>query len=157
MHEYHYELRIPGLRAVPKQSTRFTRGGGAYTPKRVRDFASTLKQAWREKYGNQMAYGPITIAHDVYYRRPKGRKDDEWHNLHVSVPDRDNLSKSIQDALNGVAYPDDRWICKDPAVPGGKYYGDDYGIVIRIDSIMPMTDEQLAEVMTAVKLSKLEK
>ena len=42
-----------------------------------------------------------------YMPRPKSRRHDFWV---PTTPDLDNLEKSILDALNGVAYTDDRLV-----------------------------------------------
>ncbi len=42
-----------------------------------------------------------------YMSRPQSRRKDVWV---PTTPDLDNLEKAVLDALNGVAYEDDRFV-----------------------------------------------
>lgn len=50
---------------------------------------------------------------DFVFARPKNvaKKLGTGRMLHTVKPDRDNLAKAVQDALNGIVYRDDAQIC----------------------------------------------
>ena len=78
---------------VPKGRPRMCRNGHVYTPERTRTFESTVKllvlRAMRPMEGD------LILTVDFYVKR---------------ICDLDNLVKSFTDALNGIAYKDDRQI-----------------------------------------------
>lgn len=91
----HIRFFVPGV-PVPKQSFRYSGRGGGYTDPRV--------TAWQEQVGyaaRQNIIEPITGNVSLtlkFYLRDNHRVD------------ADNLSKAVCDALNGIAYKDDRQI-----------------------------------------------
>lgn len=102
-------LHVTG-EVVGKQRPRFTTVNGhprPYTAGKTASFENLLKVAY-EAQGGTMHEGPVTVT--VAYRRklPKSRPkylDWEWD---VYKPDLDNVVKSVLDALNGVAFEDDK-------------------------------------------------
>ncbi len=89
-----YELSLAAA-AHSKQRARFGRGR-AYTPAETRSWEELL--AWRfiERHGRPQLTGPVRI---------------ELHFAGVQAnQDIDNLAKSCLDALNGVAFKDDRQV-----------------------------------------------
>lgn len=56
--------------------------------------------------------GPVEVAIDLFNPRPKSRKgtDREWDVRHNG--DVDNFAKTVCDALNELAYDDDRQVCR---------------------------------------------
>lgn len=89
-----YELSLASA-AHTKQRPRFGRGR-AYTPARTRTWEELI--AWRfvERHGRPLLAGPVRI---------------ELHFAGVQAnQDIDNLAKSCLDALNGIAFNDDRQV-----------------------------------------------
>ena len=89
-----YELSLAAA-AHSKQRARFGRGR-AYTPAETRSWEELL--AWRfiERHGRPQLTGPVRI---------------ELHFAGVQAnQDIDNLAKSCLDALNGIAFEDDRQV-----------------------------------------------
>ena len=62
---------------------------------------------------------------------------------HTKAPDLDNLMKAIQDALNGIAYVDDRQIC---AMEGVKRYGKVPGVEVALWKVHPREPGERPEV-----------
>jgi Holliday junction resolvase RusA-like endonuclease len=94
---------------VPKARARTVRKGGrtwSFTPKKVAVWAKTVK-AEATKHFNQPLNGPIQVSMIFYMSRPQSRRKDVWV---PTTPDLDNLEKAVLDALNGVAYEDDRFV-----------------------------------------------
>ncbi|HUS78578.1 MAG TPA: RusA family crossover junction endodeoxyribonuclease [Patescibacteria group bacterium] len=95
--------------AVPKARARVvTRGKRrfAFTPKKVKEWESIVRGE-AEKHFESAYDWPVVVTLIFYMPRPKSRRLDIWV---PTTPDLDNLEKSILDALNGVAYTDDRLV-----------------------------------------------
>lgn len=97
------EFTVPGV-PHPKERPRFTRTGRAYTPAATRAAESRvetlflqgwIEPTWRVECLTSRAFVELEI--DAYIPDNKTR-------------DVDNIAKLVQDALNGMAYHDDRQI-----------------------------------------------
>ncbi len=88
-------------RVVTKGKRRF-----AYTPKRVKDWENHVKEEAGEHFERPFD-GPVVVSIVFLMPRPKSRRLDYWVS---TTPDLDNLEKSVLDALNEVAYTDDRLV-----------------------------------------------
>lgn len=104
-------------RVVTKGKRRF-----AYTPKKVREWEAHVKEEARRHFERPFDW-PVVVSLIFYMPRPKSRRLDFWV---PTTPDLDNLEKSVLDALNGVAYTDDRLVVaksasKRYAGPDGPY------------------------------------
>jgi Holliday junction resolvase RusA-like endonuclease len=88
-------------RVVTKGKRRF-----AYTPKKVRDWEGLVTEEARRHFERPFDW-PVVVSMIFYIERPRSRRLDFWVS---TTPDLDNLEKSVLDALNGVAYTDDRLV-----------------------------------------------
>ncbi len=94
---------------VPKARARTVRKGGrtwSFTPKRVAAWEKMVK-AEAEKHFDAPLPGPIMVVMTFYMDRPASRRTETWV---PTTPDLDNLEKAVLDALNGIAYVDDRFV-----------------------------------------------
>ena len=85
---------------VPKGRPRVTRSGHTYTPKRTKDYESTV--AWAAKLamkGMDPTDKPVRVDLMIY---PKNKR----------LADIDNIFKAVGDAMNGIVYVDDKQIYK---------------------------------------------
>lgn len=90
------ELTVPGD-PQSKGRPRVYQGHGI-TPTRTREAENRVYSEWRSRYPNLPPYeGPVCLALTFWTATRCGR---DW----------DNLAKLFTDALNGVAYMDDRQI-----------------------------------------------
>jgi len=113
-------VSIRGQQPLPKQSFRYTKGGG-YTDANVRAWQECV--AWQAKALCSEPGDGIYEVELVFYRYQKHRVD------------LDNLSKAVLDAMNGVVWVDDAQVHK---LTIEKYYVDsieDAGvdITVRVD------------------------
>ena len=98
---------------IPKGRPRFTRYGGAYTPKTTVEFEKLIADAWTEQQGATMLEGDVVLFVNVSVVNMK--------------KDIDNLVKSIADGLTKAgAWKDDQQITrlhawKYPALKGQEY------------------------------------
>lgn len=111
------EFIVPG-KAQAKQRPRFnTNTGRAYTPNKTTSYENWVKTCYCNKYfKNELLECPLTVIIDVAIAVPDSfskRKRELALNDEIKVqvkPDIDNIAKSILDALNGIAYKDDKQI-----------------------------------------------
>jgi len=110
-------IHIPG-EPVSKGRPRSTRDGRHYTPKRTADYERRVRFAWLEAHPGQRPWPagvPLRAQVDAFFALPAGASKAE--RTHHAIPrylgareDADNLAKAVMDALNGVAWEDDRQI-----------------------------------------------
>lgn len=117
------EFIVPGIPvSQPRQRTtvRFGKDGKAfaqnYTPKNdpVNAFKAACQLSASQVYSGPPLHGPLMLdltfvlprpQNMVWKTRPMPRV---WHD---KKPDRDNLQKSVMDALNKMVWADDSQIC----------------------------------------------
>jgi Holliday junction resolvase RusA-like endonuclease len=108
------------------------------TPEKTKSYEDLIR--WKYKAAGGKYYGEKTLQVDIqaYYPVPKGfskakLKDATNGNLRPTTkPDCDNIIKVVLDALNGVAYYDDKQVI---CVSCNKYYAEQGYLVIRIIEI----------------------
>lgn len=110
-------------KAQAKQRPRFSRiSGRAYTPKNTINFELWVKQCFmkylEDKDITAPTEKPLKVKITCYYQVPLSvskKKKEQMLNGDIVPnvkPDVDNVAKSILDALNGIAYIDDKQIIK---------------------------------------------
>lgn len=108
------ELTVMG-KPVGKERPRFARtqhGIRTYTPKRTETYQKSIFGAYMDKYKGTTLKGGIWAQISAYFDIPKStpkykRDSMRWYD---KKPDADNIAKTVLDALNGVAYEDDKQI-----------------------------------------------
>lgn len=115
---------------------RFTRTGKAYKASEDRAYEKGLCLAYLNEYGAEKPMeGPLTLEVRAVYPIPKATpKKDIGPMLAGEIvptvkPDIDNVVKAVLDALNGVAFPDDKAIVW---MKGCKVYGHVPGVRVNI-------------------------
>lgn len=111
------QFKIPG-KVQAKQRPRFY-NGRVYTQKQTINYEQTVKNVF-EEYTKIYKWKPLTGAIraeiKVYIKVPKSdtkilkKRKLEGYIRPTITPDTDNLAKSILDALNGLAYLDDKQV-----------------------------------------------
>jgi Holliday junction resolvase RusA-like endonuclease len=94
---------------VPKSRPRVVTKGKrtfAYTPKRVREWEDLVREEAGKHFERPFDW-PVVVSMVFHMERPESRRLDFWVS---TTPDLDNLEKSVMDALNGLAYTDDRLV-----------------------------------------------
>lgn len=107
-----------------------------YTPKKTADYEKLI----REAYGDQQKCDDVPLRVEIfaYYPIPKSfsKKDRQGALLQAKLPlvkpDVDNVSKVILDALNGLAYEDDKQVV---TLVVNKFYGEEPRVEVAIYEI----------------------
>ncbi len=118
---------------VPKSRPRVVTKGKrtfAYTPKRVKEWENHIKEEAKKHFERPFDW-PVVVSIVFLMPRPKSRRLDYWVS---TTPDLDNLEKSVLDAMNEVAYTDDRLVVAKSSV---KRYvqGEEPGVQIVVTAI----------------------
>lgn len=80
-----------------------------YTPKNTVDFQNFVKLIAIENAPPKPLTGALKADYHFYLQRPQSLPAKVIH--HTKKPDKDNLEKSVSDALEGVIYERDAQIC----------------------------------------------
>ena len=116
-----------------KGRPRFTKNGHVYTPESTRIYEEEIKIRYKEKYKNEMLDGNIAV--EVFINKKPAsylgiRKYNKLLGKYCNIkPDTDNVVKAVLDALNGVAYADDKNVVEIYAV---KKYSTESSVVVRL-------------------------
>ena len=90
-------FRVHG-KPVPKQSFRYTKGGGYRGPRVT---------AWQEEVKTEAIFSSLEARFERLPKNTPARVELEFHLPDHRRVDVDNLSKAVLDALNGIAWDDD--------------------------------------------------
>lgn len=132
--EHYLKFEILG-KVKAKQSVKFANIGGytrKYTPADVKSYANWVRLCFQNAYPDNLPSAfpnnvPLRMIINTYFAIPKSfskkkRETALAFGIRPTVkPDCDNISKNICDALNGIAFPDDKQIV---SLEVNKYYGE---------------------------------
>lgn len=127
-------------KAVAKARPRVTKSGHTYTPTKTKEFETKVQESYLQQCGVMMfpKSTPLEICIEFQFTPPKSwnqakRKKAKGREIFPTCrPDVDNLCKSIEDALNGVAYYDDSQII---AMTARKIYSGENKTLVEIRAI----------------------
>lgn len=108
-------LTIPG-EPIGKARPRMTRTGIVYTPKKTLNYETLIRELFIIKYPNfQPIDGPVHLHLSAWLKIPKVSKKkvaamESGEIRPTKKPDMSNILKSVEDALNTLAYQDDKQI-----------------------------------------------
>jgi Holliday junction resolvase RusA-like endonuclease len=110
-------LTIPG-KPVGKGRPRMTKSGHVYTPAPTENYEAYIKALWVQEHGSEVAFPveAVMLSVSVYMAIPQSTSKKRREAMLDGVimptkkPDLDNVLKIIADALNGLAYTDDKQI-----------------------------------------------
>lgn len=95
----------------PRMDTRSRR---TYTPAKTRRAEDSIRRAWRNVHGEDMAAFTDPVVVQVAYTRPLAKSNPKYWagRSDLGKPDGDNVLKLVLDALNGLAFADDSQVIK---------------------------------------------
>ena len=122
-----------------KQSVKFGRNGIKYTPRDMVEYANLVKLSFINKYPEwdiaNFTDKPLKAEIDVFMPVPQSyskKKTEQALNNEIRrtvKPDCDNIAKNINDALNGIVYPDDKQIT---CLTVNKFYSESEYVRVKI-------------------------
>lgn len=128
---------VPG-EPVGKGRPRFTRSGRTYTPRNTSDYEEHVRTCFKGVFLDwKPAGGCVNMSLNVNCKIPESWP--KWKKLKAASgclkptvkPDLDNVAKIILDALNGVAYVDDKNIT---CLHVEKRYSNVPGVMVTIET-----------------------
>ena len=106
-----------------------------YQPAKVRNYAAFVAMCAREAMAGELPFsGPIRRVLTLTISTPKSwsKKRRARHNWATVRPDVGNVAKTIDDALQGICYADDKQIVEAEEV---KRYGEADGVEIMVQAL----------------------
>lgn len=101
---------------MAKARPRLSKFGGAYTPTKTKNFEYLVKFAYYDKYEKEemIRNTPIELEIHAYFTptatesKSTKKYEQTLRKNYTKKPDIDNIAKAILDALNKLAYDDDK-------------------------------------------------
>lgn len=118
-----------------KGRPRFTRTGHSYTPKETVAYESRIRDACKASCAKRIE-GPVRIFIKAYMSIPASASKRMREDMRLNIirptkkPDIDNVIKAVLDALNGLAYADDKNVVY---VGASKWYAEEPSLEITIE------------------------
>lgn len=130
---------IPG-EPFGKQRPRHSRvSGTTYTPRETKQHEALIRQEYIRQSGYRFPAGaPLRVYIEAHMSIPKSVSNARRNAILTGFvrptkkPDWDNIGKLVCDALNGVAYNDDKCICEASVA---KYYNETPRVFVRLEEI----------------------
>lgn len=89
---------------------RMRRNGHAYKTREDREWEDRIKESYINSNGPHFGSKPVIVALMIHRAMPNSRPKYRESEMDVYKPDSSNVLKGVEDALNGIAYEDDRQI-----------------------------------------------
>ena len=103
---------IPG-QIVTKARPRKGKFGNVYTPEKTTNYENLVKFIYQNTINEHFGTSPLGVNIVAYFRPSEESKKYLNYGLRcVAHKDLDNIAKTILDALNGIAYKDDKQVCE---------------------------------------------
>ncbi|MBO5967122.1 MAG: RusA family crossover junction endodeoxyribonuclease [Clostridia bacterium] len=127
---------------VGKGRPRFSSGGAyvrTYTPKKTADYEKHVRMRYIAMCNSTQLNGPLRAEITCVFKIPKSTtKANRERMLRGEIlptvkPDADNIAKTILDALNGLAYEDDKQIT---ALKVNKVYGEEPCVNVILEELL---------------------
>lgn len=109
------------------------------------DFEKELKGEYKRQ-GNKMHSGPVAVQ--IMYMRalPKSTKKSVTEAPDTIKPDIDNVAKIVLDALNGVAYKDDKQVVQLNVYKMPRTRIEDDIMFVKVERLKPSVKERMMKV-----------
>ena len=117
---------------------KYTGNVNSYTPEKTVNYENLIRWNYRAAGGEYFGEKTLKVVVQAFYPIPKGFSKAKRERALQGIlrpetkPDCDNIVKGILDALNGVAYYDDKQVV---SVSCDKYYAERGHIVVNINEI----------------------
>ena len=131
-----FEVKSKVLGKARPRATRIGSNIRMYTPKKTQGYEQLIKGCYIAKYGIHPTDKPVSVTIDITLAIPKATPKKQREKMlcgkykATKKPDIDNVAKAVLDALNGIAYIDDKQVAQ---LILSKRYGETEGIRVYID------------------------
>jgi len=138
------KLTIPG-KPLGKQRPRVLKNGITYTPKDTVDYETFIKEMYTMRNFYRQFKGPLKIDITAYFPIPASiskKKREEMLSGKIrptKKPDWDNIGKIVTDALNHLAYDDDKQIVEATVK---KFYSERPRVEISLEEIEMVANDE---------------
>lgn len=132
---------VPGT-VKGKGRPRFTIRDGhpvAYTPKETKEYEQLIRQCyWQKAHGKKPTEKPVSVTLTICYTPPKATGIAKYKECLAGAirptvkPDTDNVIKVVLDALNKLAWVDDKQVID---IRAGKWYAEQPGLMVEIEEV----------------------
>lgn len=119
---------------------RMRRNGHAYKTREDREWEDRIKESYINSNGPHFGTKPVIMAALIHRSMPTSRPKYRESEMDVYKPDADNILKGIEDALNGIAYEDDRQVIAVFAIKAPRVRMDGEYIDVMISDDINMAD-----------------
>lgn len=131
-----FKFTIPG-EPKAKQRPRMTKKGHTYTPKQTVNYENWVKQCYIMEHFGKQVEGQLKATITAYFAIPKSKskKDKEkmlFGEIRPGKLDCDNIAKAVLDALNKIAYDDDKQVVD---LTVSKYYAETPRVEVEIERL----------------------
>lgn len=135
------EFTVPGLHG--KDRPRTTKAGHVYTPEATKDYEARIRWVWRSATQGKVPplEGPVAVTLKAFYPIPQSAPKAKRAKMLSGAlrpqvkPDIDNVVKIALDALNGLAYLDDKQVVR---LQASKHYVEGSGaLYLRVEEVTP--------------------
>lgn len=120
------EFKIP-IKPKAKARPRFSKFGGAYTPKETKQYEEFITNYVKSKYKDSPLSFALSVSFIFCFKHKTKRS------ANIARPDLDNLIKAVCDALNGILWDDDSLIAHMSAL---KVYDDEDCIILSVNPLL---------------------
>ena len=128
------QFTVPG-KITGKARPRFTKYGHVYTPKGTSDYEKLVKYSYLSTRGKRLE-GAIRVTIAAVFEIPKSYTKHDKVQADMGIlkptkkPDVDNITKIVLDALNGVAYQDDKQVTEVEVIKRYGNIGEEEHVII---------------------------
>jgi Holliday junction resolvase RusA-like endonuclease len=97
-----------------------------YKRKEDREFENRIKEAYINAGGINFGDKPIKLTVITHRELPQSRPKRIESELDIFKPDASNILKAVEDALNGIAYNDDKQILDSRCIKANRERGSEF-------------------------------
>lgn len=83
-----------------------------YTPHATIVYENLVKLSYNDQVGKYYGEEPLSVTIEAFFTCPETLKKYQDNLKCINHKDLDNIAKTILDALNGIAYKDDKQVCE---------------------------------------------
>lgn len=111
------DFRVPGIPVgQPRPEAKVEKFGKKSYPRlyypedaKVKAYKQAIADCSRDVFTSDPLRMPVGIVVDFVFPRVKRLRHDQ-REVHIDVPDLDNVEKAVKDSLNGIVWRDDRQV-----------------------------------------------